>query len=428
MDSGNIAWLLLASCLAFLVVPGIAFFYGGLVRVKSILNMIMLSVGSIVVTGLVWVLWGWSVAFGGGNGAGIAGNPFAGFLLHDAIGSKDGQFVAFDSKGSLYSCIGIAFECVLAMIAIAVVSGAVAERVKFSTWLVFVAVWVTVVYAPLAHMEWNPNGLLSSDGALSQAIGAHTSDIAGGALIGVGSAVSAMMIVLIIGRRRGFQVVPMKPHNLPLTMLGAFLIWFGCFGLTTGSAVQDGGSAGYAWLNTVVCASAATLAWLSVERLRAGHFTALGAASGMVTGLVAILPGVTVMSPLWALVTGVLAGIAACLSVSAKYRLGYDDSLDVVAVNGVGGIVGLLATGLFANGSGLFVGGGIRLLFAELVLIFFVILYAGVLTGLIAFGLEKTLGWRVGETEELAGIDIVDQGERAYDFEDSMNSVIKEAK
>ena len=192
--------------------------------------------------------------------------------------------------------------------------------------------------------------------------------------------------------------------------------------------MQDGGSAGYAWLNTVVCASAATLAWLGVERLRAGHFTALGAASGMVTGLVAILPGVTVMSPLWALVTGVLAGIAACLSVSAKYRLGYDDSLDVVAVNGVGGIVGLLATGLFANGSGLFVGGGIRLLFAELVLIFFVILYAGVLTGLIAFGLEKTLGWRVGETEELAGIDIVDQGERAYDFEDSMNSVIKEAK
>lgn len=428
MDS-NTAWMLIASCLVFLMIPGLAFFYGGLVRAKNVLNMIMLSLGSMIVTGLVWGLWGWSIAFGGGNGAGIVGNPFTGFLLRNIVVAKDGQFVSLEAKNALYpACINVIFQCAIAMLAVAIISGAIAERVKFSTWIVFVGFWITFVYAPLAHMDWNTNGLLAPDGMLSQAIGIPACDNAGGALLGVGSAISALMIVMIIGRRRGFQITPMKPHNLTLAMLGIFLLLIGSFGLTGGSALRVNAAPSYAILVTILCVSASSFAWLLVEHFKYGHFTALGAASGMVTGLIAILPGVTTLSPLWALITGLLAGGIACFAVSLKYRLGYDDSLDVIATNGVGGIVGLLAVGLFSQGNGLLCGGGIRLLLIELLVIIFVIVFAGVITGLIAFALEKTIGWRVSENEELLGIDVMDHGERAYDFEDAMNSVIKGAK
>lgn len=428
MDS-NTAWMLIASCLVFLMIPGLAFFYGGLVRAKNVLNMIMLSLGSMIVTGLVWVLWGWSIAFGGGNGAGIVGNPFTGFLLRNIVVAKDGQFVSLEAKNALYpACVNVIFQCAIAMLAVAIISGAIAERVKFSTWIVFVGFWITFVYAPLAHMDWNTNGLLAPDGMLSQAIGIPACDNAGGALLGVGSAISALMVVMIIGRRRGFQITPMKPHNLTLTMLGIFLLLIGSFGLTGGSALRVNAAPSYAILVTILCVSASSFAWLLVEHFKYGHFTALGAASGMVAGLIAVLPGVTTLSPLWALITGLLAGGIACFAVSLKYRLGYDDSLDVIATNGVGGIVGLLAVGLFSQGNGLLCGGGIRLLLIELLVIIFVIVFAGVITGLIAFALEKTIGWRVSENEELLGIDVMDHGERAYDFEDAMNSVIKGAK
>ena len=428
MDSGNAAWILTSASLVFLMTPGVAFFYGGMVRAKAVLNMLMLSVGALAVTGVVWMFWGWSIAYAGKDVGGIFGDPASGFLLKDAVVAKDGVWTATGMNGNKYPVsIDVAFQLAFAMITVALISGALAERIKMSTWMLFVALWITFDYAPMAHMVWN-GGLLSGTGPISTAIGAAAHDFAGGTVVHINAAIAALVIVLIIGKRKGFGTEPIRPHNVPFVMLGAFLLWFGWFGFNAGSAFGANGTAGYAWVSTTAATSAATLAWLFTAKIRSGHYTAMGAASGMVAGLVAITPAADVVSPIWSMVLGAIAGVLCCFACGLKFKLGYDDSLDVVGVHGVGGLTGTVLIGFFAEGTGLFAGGDGKQLLVQIIIALVAIAYSAVITAIIAFALEKTMGWRVTEAQEVSGIDLVDQGERAYDFAGMSSSVIKEVK
>ena len=421
MDSGNAAWMLIAASLVFLMTPAVAFFYGGMVRAKAVLNMMMMSTLAIAVTGFIWTLWGWSISFAGKDIGGVFGDPITGFLLKDTVTAKDGVFTSIDSANAAYPhTIDIAFQAAFAMICVALISGALAERVRISTWMIFVALWVTLDYAPMAHMVWN-HGLLAADGPISNAIGAQAHDFAGGTVIHINAAVAALVIVLIIGRRIGFPKESIRPHNVPMVMLGAFLLWFGWFGFNAGSAFAANGTAGYAWVSTTIAASGATLGWLFTERIRTGHYTAMGAASGMVAGLVAITPAADVVSPLWAMVIGLLAGFVCCLACGLKFRFAYDDSLDVVGIHGVGGFLGTLLIGFFGTGTGFLAGGNFRQLLVQFLVALIAIIYAAAVTGVIAFALEKTIGWRVSKDQEVIGVDQSDQGESAYDFGSILN-------
>ena len=339
MDSGNTAWMLTSAALVFLMTPGVAFFYGGMVRAKAVLNMLMLSAAALSVTAVVWTLWGWSIAYAGSSIGGIFGDPATGFLLKDTMvfdaGTRQYTAAGLAANGNKYpSSVDVSFQVTFAMITVALICGAIAERVKYSTWMLFVALWVTFDYAPMAHMVWN-NGLLSAKGPISTAIGAAAHDFAGGTVVHINAAMAALIIVLIIGKRKGFGTQPIRPHNVPFVMLGAFLLWFGWFGFNAGSAFAANGTAGYAWMSTTAATAAAMLAWGFTEKIRTGHYTAIGAASGIVAGLVAITPAADVVSPLWAMVIGAIAGVLCCFACGLKFKLGYDDSLDVVGVHGV---------------------------------------------------------------------------------------------
>lgn len=428
MDSGNAAWMLTAAALVFLMTPGVAFFYGGMVRAKAILNMLMLSVAALAVTSVVWTFWGWSIAYGGDSIAGIFGDPIKGFLLHDVMKPVDGVFTSVDGADAPYPhSIDVTFQATFAMITVALITGALAERIRFSTWMIFVALWITLVYAPMAHMVWN-GGLLSADGAISKLLGASAHDFAGGTVVHINAATAALVAVLIIGKRKGFGKEPFRPHHVPFVMLGAFLLWFGWFGFNAGSAFAANGTAGYAWVSTTAATAAATLGWLFTERITTDHYTAMGAASGMVAGLVAITPAADVVSPLWSMVIGLIAGIVTYFACSLKYKFGYDDSLDVVGVHGVGGVTGTVLIGLFGEGTGLLAGGSWHQLAVQIVIALVAIAYSGVLTAIIVFALQKTMGWRVSEHQEIEGIDIAEHGERAYDFTSTVNAVFKEVK
>lgn len=428
IDSGNTAWILTSASLVFLMTPGVAFFYGGMVRAKAVLNMLMLEAAALSVTMIIWTLWGWSIAYAGSDIGGIFGDPASGFLLKDSMVAQDGVFTATGLNGNNYPVsVDVAFQVAFAMITVGLICGAIAERVKYSTWMIFVALWVTFDYAPMAHMVWN-GGLLSADGAISKAIGAAAHDFAGGTVVHINAAVAALIIVLIIGKRKGFGTQPFRPHNVPFVMLGAFLLWFGWFGFNAGSAFAANGTAGYAWMSTTAATAAAMLAWGFTEKIRTGHYTAIGAASGIVAGLVAITPAADVVSPLWAMVIGAIAGVLCCFACGLKFKLGYDDSLDVVGVHGVGGLTGTVLIGFFGEGTGLLAGGGWRQLAVQVIIALCAMLYSGVVTAIIAFALEKTIGWRVTEAQEVGGIDLADQGERAYDFAGTASSVLKEVR
>ena len=413
IDSGNTAWILTSASLVFLMTPGVAFFYGGMVRAKAVLNMLMLEAAALSVTMIIWTLWGWSIAYAGSDIGGIFGDPASGFLLKDSMVAQDGVFTATGLNGNNYPVsVDVAFQVAFAMITVGLICGAIAERVKYS--------------APMAHMVWN-GGLLSADGAISKAIGAAAHDFAGGTVVHINAAVAALIIVLIIGKRKGFGTQPFRPHNVPFVMLGAFLLWFGWFGFNAGSAFAANGTAGYAWVSTSAATAAAMLSWGFTEKIRSGHYTAMGAASGMVAGLVAT-PAADVVSPLWAIVMGAIAGVLTCLACGLKFKFGYDDSLDVVGVHGVGGFTGTILIGFFGEGTGLLAGGDWKQLVVQLVIALVAILYSAVITAIIAFALEKTIGWRVTEAQEVGGIDLADQGERAYDFAGTASSVLKEVK
>jgi Amt family ammonium transporter len=408
LDTGATAWMLMSASLVLLMTPGLALFYGGMVRGKSVLNMMMMSFGAIAVTGVIYVLWGWSMSYGA-DVAGIFGNPFDQFGLSGAIYDSAGEFVIDDF--GVPGIVGIGFQATFAIITVALISGAIADRVKFGSWLVFVGLWVTLAYFPMAHMVWG-GGLLSPDGPFASI--ATPIDFAGGTVVHINAGAAALVLALVIGKRKGFGSEPMRPHNLPLVMLGAALLWFGWFGFNGGSAFTADGFAGLAWVNTTAATCAAILGWLVVEKLRDGSATSLGAASGVVAGLVAITPAAGALSPVGSVVVGAIAGALSAFAVSLKYRFGFDDSLDVVGVHLVAGLWGTVSIGFFATESGLFYGGGVSQLAVQAIIAVIAVIFSAVVTLVLALAI-RPLGWRVSEEAEVSGIDIAIHGETAYE-------------
>ncbi|QDB78772.1 ammonium transporter [Georgenia wutianyii] len=409
LDSGTTAWMLISASLVLLMTPGLAFFYGGMTRSKSVLNMMMMSFGAMGVIGVIYVLWGWSMSYGSESIGGIFANPLEMFGLQGAILDDAGEFVM---DGGLPVVVDVGFQVTFAIITTALISGALAERVKFGTWMVFAGLWVTLAYFPMAHMVWG-GGLLSGDGPFASI--ADPIDFAGGTVVHINAGVAALVLALVVGKRRGFGREPSRPHNLPFVMLGAALLWFGWFGFNAGSAYAADGLAGLAWVNTTTCTAAAILGWLVVEKLRDGHATSLGAASGIVAGLVAITPAAGSLSPVGSIALGLVAGGLCAMAVSLKYRLGFDDSLDVVGVHLVGGLVGTVMIGFLATDGGLIYGGGLNLLAVQVIIAVVAILFSGVVTLVIGLALKATLGWRVSDEVEAGGIDSAVHGESAYE-------------
>ncbi len=399
-------WVMVSAALVLLMTPGLAFFYGGMARAKAALNMIMMSFVAVGVVGVVWVLWGYGMTSAPGILGGLVGDPTADVGLAAHVGTAD--------------LVGIGFGATFAVITVALISGAVADRTRFGPWTCFVAVWVTLVYCPLAFMVWG-GGLLSADGWVGRTFG-EAIDFAGGTVVHINAGLAALVLVYVIGSRTDFRAPggPHRPHNVPLMMIGTAMLWFGWFGFNGGAAgsVEE---AGLIWVNTLAAPAAAMLAWLAVERVRDGRPTSVGAASGVVAGLVAITPACASVSPLGALVVGLLAGVASALAVGWKFRFGYDDALDVVGVHLVSGLVGTLALGFLAmpvdgEGGGLLYGGGAGQLVAQVAATVFTLVFTGVLTWLIAVAISRTVGFRVSPEDEARGVDLSEHAESAYAF------------
>ncbi|WP_182049259.1 ammonium transporter [Changpingibacter yushuensis] len=421
LDTGATAWMLTSASLVLLMTPALAFFYGGLSRSKSVLNMMMMSIGVLAVVGVIYPLWGYSMSYGPSDIGGIFANPFDGFNLSGLIYTADGSF-ALDGMG-VPVMVGVAFQATFAIITVALISGAIADRTKFSTWLVFTALWATLSYFPMAHMVWGGGLLSGSESGLAAKIfgvtdGAATVapiDFAGGTVVHINAGIAALVLALIIGKRKGFPTSPFRPHNVPFVMLGAALLWFGWFGFNAGSAFTADGLAGLAWVNTTTATAAAILGWCITEKIRFGHMTAVGAASGIVAGLVAITPAAGALSPAGSILLGAIAGSVCSIAISLKYKLGYDDSLDVVGVHLVGGLIGTVGAGFLSTSSGLFYGYGVKQLVVQIVIAVVALVYSGVITAIIGFALKATMGWRVSEDDEVVGIDSAEHGESAYD-------------
>ena len=423
MDTGDTAWVLTSAALVLLMTPGLALFYGGMVRAKSVLNMMMMSFGALALISVLWVLYGYSTAFGNDVGGGLLGNPFEFFGLSGLLGTEgiDNGFAATSLVFTIPSMAFVAFQAVFAIITVALISGAVADRARFGPWLVFAGVWATLVYFPVAHWVFAFNGAESEVGGWI-ANNLLAIDFAGGTAVHINAGAAGLVLALVLGKRRGFGREPMRPHNLPLVMIGAGLLWFGWFGFNAGSALSANGQAAEVFVTTIVATAAATLGWLATEKIRDGHATSLGGASGVVAGLVAITPACSSVTPVGAIFIGLIAGALCALAVGLKYKLGYDDSLDVVGVHLVGGLWGTLAVGLFASAAttagvdGLFYGGGIDQLWRQALGAFAVLLFSLVVTFVIAIAIQKTIGFRVTDEDEIAGIDNAEHAETAYDL------------
>ncbi|MFD6655621.1 ammonium transporter [Streptomyces parvus] len=407
LSAANTGFMLICSALVMLMTPGLAFFYGGMVRVKSTLNMLMMSFISLGIVTVLWVLYGFSLAFGSDVGSVIGwSSEYVGLSGIGVTELWDGYTIP------VY--VFAAFQLMFAVLTPALISGALADRVKFTAWALFIVLWVTIVYFPVAHWVWGSGGWLFEMGVI---------DFAGGTAVHINAGAAALGVILVIGKRIGFKKDPMRPHSLPLVMFGAALLWFGWFGFNAGSWLgNDDGVGAVMFLNTQVATAAAVLGWLIYEKLRHGSFTTLGAASGAVAGLVAITPAGGSVSPLGAIAIGVIAGVLCAMAVGLKYKFGYDDSLDVVGVHLVGGIIGSILVGFFATGgvqsdaAGLFYGGGVEQLGKQVVGVVAVLAYSLVVSAVIALAIHKTIGMRVSEDDEISGIDQVEHAETAYDF------------
>lgn len=405
IDSGDTAWMLVSTALVMLMTPGLAFFYGGMVRRKNVLGTIMQSFVILCIVSVIWILWGYTLAFGpdkwgiigslnwfGLNGVGQEPAPFASTIPHLIFMMYQGMFAA---------------------ITLALITGAFAERMKFSALILFSVLWLTFVYSPLAHWVWGGGWIGDTLGAL---------DFAGGTVVHINSAIAAITAAIVIGKRRGHGVEGMPPHNLPMTMLGAVLLWFGWFGFNAGSALTSGGLASVAFVTTNTATGAAVISWLMVEWIQRGKPTALGAVTGAVAGLVAITPAAGFVSPLSSIIIGIGAGIFCYVAVNLKHRLGYDDSLDVLGIHGVGGTWGALATGLFASTSinpagkdGLFYGNP-PLLGIQAIAVVATYVFVFVATLIILKIVDRMVGLRVDEEEESIGLDQSQHGESGYIF------------
>jgi len=422
INSGDTAWMLASTALVLLMTPGLAFFYGGMVRTKSVLNMMMMSMISIGVVSVLWVIYGFELAFGY-----TANSPWYGSFSFSGLG---GVVNDFTNNGGLYPIpvlVFAAFQLMFAIITPALISGAIADRAKFTSWAVFVAIWSTLVYFPVAHWVFafgnkvgdtvTGAGFLASKGL---------EDFAGGTAVHINAGAAGLALAIVLGKRVGWRKESMRPHSLPLVMLGSGLLWFGWFGFNAGSALAANGIAALALINTQVATAAALAGWILVEKIRQGHPTSLGAASGAVAGLVAITPACAFVAPWAAVVIGLFAGVFCSLAVSLKYKFNIDDSLDVVGVHLVGGIWGSLAIGFFGASAvnsvgvdGLFYGGGTALLGKQAIGVALVAVYSFIATLIIGYAIEKTIGFRVKRDIEVAGIDLNEHAETAYEMTSS---------
>jgi Amt family ammonium transporter len=422
INSGDTAWMLASTALVLLMTPGLAFFYGGMVRTKSVLNMMMMSMISIGVVSVLWVIYGFELAFGY-----KADSPWYGSFSFSGLG---GVVNDFTNNGGLYPIpvlVFADFQLMFAIITPALISGAIADRAKFTSWAVFVAIWSTLVYFPVAHWVFafgnkvgdtvTGAGFLASKGL---------EDFAGGTAVHINAGAAGLALAIVLGKRVGWRKESMRPHSLPLVMLGSGLLWFGWFGFNAGSALAANGIAALALINTQVATAAALAGWLLVEKIRQGHPTSLGAASGAVAGLVAITPACAFVAPWAAVVIGLFAGILCSLATGLKYRFNLDDSLDVVGVHLVAGIWGSLAIGFFGASSvnsvgvdGLLYGGGSALLGKQALGVAVVAVYSFIATLIIGYAIEKTIGFRVKRDAEVAGIDLNEHAESAYEMTSS---------
>jgi Amt family ammonium transporter len=433
-DSGDTAWMLASSALVLLMTPGLAFFYGGMVRAKGVLNMIMMSISAMGVVTVLWVLYGYSLAFGNdvnnlfgdpsqyfGLKGLIGGNAVLEVVADPSAGIEAVEAIGIPLAGTIPQTVFVAFQLMFAIITVALISGAVADRLKFGGWLVFAGLWATFVYFPVAHWVFAFDGVTAETGGWI-ATKLKAIDFAGGTAVHINAGIAGLVLAVILGKRAGWPGTPMRPHNLPFVMLGAGLLWFGWYGFNAGSAVSSGGIAGTTFITTTIATAAAMLCWLLTERIRDGHATTLGAASGVVAGLVAITPSCSSVNVVGALVIGATAGVLCALAVGLKFKFGFDDSLDVVGVHLVGGLVGTLMIGLVAAPeapaavAGLFYGGGTDQLWRQAVGAFAVLGYSAVVTAILALLLKYTIGLRLDREAEAAGIDEAEHAESAYDF------------
>ena len=401
MDTGELAWAVTATALVLLMTPGLAFFYGGLVKAKSVVSMMMMSFGSMALIGVLWVLYGFNMSAVDTTWA-FAGNPFADFGLVGIAESNE-------------DLIGAAFGATFAIITTALISGAIADRVKFGAWLVFAGLWSTLVYFPVAAWVWGGGWIYN----LGDVMGLPAViDYAGGTAVHINAGAAALALAFVLGRRVVFEKGAHKPHNVPLVMLGAALLWFGWFGFNAGAEfLNDMALVGLITLNTLAATAAAILGWLFIEKIKDGKPTSVGAASGAVSGLVAITPACANLTPTFAVILGIVAGVLSALAVDLKYKLGYDDSLDVVGIHLVAGMVGTLYLGLFATGTGLFTGGDGGQLIVQAIAGFGVLIFSFVVALILGFAIEKTMGFRVTNEDEVAGIDTIVHGEEGYVLE-----------
>ncbi|MBN6056343.1 ammonium transporter [Nonomuraea sp. RK-328] len=410
IDSGTTAWMLTATALVLLMTPGLAFFYGGMTRAKSVLNMMMMSFAAIITVTIAWVLYGHSLAFSDNSMSWL--NQFVGGLDHVGLQSLVDTATKDDGTG-MPSLVFSAFQLTFAIITVALISGAIADRAKFGAWVLFSFIWATIVYFPVAHWVWG-TGWLNTLGI---------EDFAGGTVVHINAGAAALALALVLGKRKGWRKEPMRPHNLTLVLLGAGLLWFGWFGFNAGSELAVDGTAGLAFMNTQIATAVAAGAWLVVEKMRDGHATSLGVASGAVAGLVAITPACGFVDPWAAMLIGLIAGAVCAYAVGLKYKLNFDDSLDVVGVHLVGGVIGAVSLGFLAaypfleqQNKGLFYGGGLTQLGLQVLGPVAIGGYSFIVTWVVGKIIDKVMGFRVPAEEEITGIDITTHAETGYDL------------
>jgi ammonium transporter, Amt family len=418
LNTGDTAWMLVAAALVLLMTPGLGFFYGGMVRSKNMLSTLMHSYVAMGIVVVQWAVIGYSLAFGPDAFMGLLGDTSKA-MMHGLITFKDGApvFALFQNvttePGAIPEYVFSLYQCMFAVITVALISGAIAERIKFSAWCIFVLLWTTIVYDPLAHWVWMVDGWLFKKGAL---------DFAGGTVVHLSSGISALAAIMFLGKRHGFPTERMAPHNLPFTLLGVGLLWFGWFGFNAGSAIVGvncsdaaGGLAGLAFATTTIAPAAAGLSWMIAEWIHSGKPSALGFGSGVVAGLVVITPAAGFVEPGAALIMGIIAGVVCYMGVLMKAKFKYDDSLDVFGVHGIGGTTGALLTGIFATvGATGLMSGNMTQFITQLIAVSAAGAYAFIVTIVIVFILDKTIGLRVEKEDEIIGLDQTQHSESAY--------------
>lgn len=417
MDQGNTAFVLFSAALVLLMTPGLAFFYGGMVKAKSVVSMMMLSFGSLGLIAVLWVLYGYAISFSNGGSS-----TFYGI---DGLFGIDTSFLGLTAQvadaaapaGAFPQMAFVAFQATFAIITVALISGAIADRAKFGAWMVFAGIWATLVYFPVANWVFNftlEDGKVVDGGWIVYGLGVI--DFAGGTAVHINAGAAGLALAIVLGKRFGFSKGIAQPHNVPLTLLGVALLWFGWFGFNAGSELAADGIASIAFINTLCAPAAAMLGWILIEKIKHGKATSIGAGSGAIAGLVAITPACASLDPVFALLLGLVAGALCALAVDLKFSFGFDDSLDVVGIHLVGGIVGTLWIGIFGNGVGAAFGNGWSQFGAQALGAGAVLVYSFVMALVIGFAIEKTIGFRVKAEDEIAGIDTVVHGEEAYAF------------